>query len=244
MGASSRTTRAPSSQTTPTGSARRAPSSPPREPPRRRAPGSGSSASRPSPPRTAPSPSASSRGAATTIAGSDVAVESAAVVADLAFGDVWLCAGQSNMQFTVAASFDAAAAIAESATFGDGIRIATVAMTAADVERDDATAATAGDAAYEKSAWAKATPHAFNPPVTPDPHAPYGGCSDMGWFSAACWFHGLELYARSSREVPVGLITAAWGGQAIEPFSSKEALADETCGGTRGPRVPQGRAGS
>ena len=57
----------------------------------------------------------------------------------------------------------------------------------------------------------------------------------MGWFSAACWFHGLELYARSFREVPVGLIVAAWGGQAIEPFSSKEALADETCGGTRRP---------
>ena len=168
------------------------------------------------------------------VAGSNITIESA-IVADLAFGDVWLCAGQSNMQFTVAASFDAAAAIAESATFGDGIRIATVAMTAADVERDDATAATAGDAAYEKSAWAKATPNAFNPPVTPDPHAPYGGWSDMGWFSAACWFHGLELYARSSREVPVGLITAAWGGQAIEPFSSKEALADETCGGTRRP---------
>ena len=96
------------------------------------------------------------------VAGSNITIESA-IVADLAFGDVWLCAGQSNMQFTVAASFDAAAAIAESATFGDGIRIATVAMTAADVERDDATAATAGDAAYEKSAWAKATPQRVQP---------------------------------------------------------------------------------
>ena len=170
-------------------------------------------------------------------AGSDVAVESA-VVADLAFGDVWLCAGQSNMQFTVAASFDAAAHIAESATVGDGIRIATVAMTAADVERHDVAAATAGDAAYEKSAWAKAKPNAFNPPATPDPTAPYGGWSDMGWFSAACWFHGLELYERSFKEVPVGLIVAAWGGQAIEPFSSKEALADETCGGTARPGTP------
>ena len=139
------------------------------------------------------------------------------------------------MQFTVAASFDAAAAIAESATVGDGIRIATVAMTAADVERDDATAATAGDAGVRKIRVGQGDADAFNPPVTPDPHAPYGGWSDMGWFSAACWFHGLELYARSSREVPVGLITAAWGGQAIEPFSSKEALADETCGGTRRP---------
>ena len=129
------------------------------------------------------------------------------------------------MQFTVAASFDAATHIAESATVGDGIRIATVAMTAADVERDDVASAAATDPAYAKngqrSAWAKAFPDAFNPPVAPDPSQPYGGWGDMGWFSAACWFHGLELYARSSREVPVGLITAAWGGQTIEPFSRK-----------------------
>ena len=171
-------------------------------------------------------------------AGSSTSIESITVT-DLAFGDVWLCAGQSNMQFTVAASFDAATHIAESATVGDGIRIATVAMTAADVERDDVASAAATDPAYAKngqrSAWAKAFPDAFNPPVAPDPSQPYGGWGDMGWFSAACWFHGLELYVRSNRTVPVGLISAAWGGQAIEPFSSREALADETCGGTRRP---------
>ena len=171
-----------------------------------------------------------------SVAGDGGATVESTTVTDLAFGDVWLCAGQSNMQFTVAASFDAATAIAESATVGDGIRIATVAMTAADVERDDVESATLLDPAYakngQKSAWAKAFPDAFNPPAAPDPTLPYGGWSDMGWFSAACWFHGLELYVRSFKEVPVGLISAAWGGQAIEQFSSREALADETCGGT------------
>jgi hypothetical protein len=34
-------------------------------------------------------------------------------------------------------------------------------------------------------------------------------------------------------KVPIGLVTADWGGEPIEPFMSAEALADKTCGGTK-----------
>ena len=51
-------------------------------------------------------------------------------------------------------------------------------------------------------------------------------------FSATCYFFGREVY-KSLGGVPIGLIAADWGGQAIECFSSPGALADTTCGGTR-----------
>ena len=47
---------------------------------------------------------------------------------DIAFGDVYLCSGQSNMQFSVNDAFNASAEIAASSQFTD-IRLATVRLT-------------------------------------------------------------------------------------------------------------------
>ena len=139
----------------------------PREPPRRRAPGSGSSL----PPQPASHGPFTLRILARS--GDDAAGSSTSISRSPSRSRLWrrlAVRGQSNMQFTVAASFDAATHIAESATVEDGIRIATVAMTAADVERARRGAA-AMDPAYAKngqrSAWAKAFPDAFNPRPRP-----------------------------------------------------------------------------
>ena len=150
---------------------------------------------------------------------------------NVAFGEVWLCSGQSNMQFTVAGAFDADAAVADSRRFPD-VRLASVKLkSAATPQQDVSSYATKG--AYASSAWAVSSPEAFYPSgaAQPDPSAPWGGGEEMGWFSAACYFHGLETYRRLGGKVPVGLVSAAWGGQPIETFASPNALADKTCGG-------------
>ena len=43
----------------------------------------------------------------------------------------------------------------------------------------------------------------------------------------------LSRYRGLGGKVPIGLVTADWGGEPIEPFMSAEALADKTCGGTK-----------
>jgi sialate O-acetylesterase len=56
---------------------------------------------------------------------------------DVVFGDVYLCSGQSNMQFDVASSFNATEEIEDSARYSSGIRIATAALVTADTPQDD-----------------------------------------------------------------------------------------------------------
>ena len=53
-----------------------------------------------------------------------------------------------------------------------------------------------------------------------------------------CYFFGRDVYKALRGAVPIGLVASDWGGQPIEVFSSAEALADKTCGGT----VPPGAA--
>ena len=134
---------------------------------------------------------------------------------DIAFGDVYLCSGQSNMQFSVNDAFNSTAEIAASAHFAD-IRLATVALQVANAPQEDTKHA----ANYT---WARASPAAFVP----------AGGKGFTWFSATCWFFGRDLYTALGRTVPIGLIASDWGGQRVECFSSPDALADTTCGGTR-----------
>lgn len=134
---------------------------------------------------------------------------------DIAFGDVYLCSGQSNMQFSVNTAFNASAEIAASSAFGD-IRLATVKLTVSDTPQYDVASA----ANYS---WARASPAAF---------VPVGGHT-FSWFSATCWFAGRDVYTALGGKVPIGLVASDWGGQRVEAFSSPDALHDRTCGGTR-----------
>ena len=56
---------------------------------------------------------------------------------DIAFGDVYLCAGQSNMEMTVPAVFNAAAEIEDSINYPN-LRLLSVARKTADTPQDDA----------------------------------------------------------------------------------------------------------
>ena len=49
---------------------------------------------------------------------------------------------------------------------------------------------------------------------------------------ANSYFFGRDLYRELNGSVPIGLVASDWGGQAIQVFSSPDALNDSTCGGT------------
>lgn len=132
---------------------------------------------------------------------------------DIAFGDVYLCSGQSNMQMSVPAVFNATAEIIDSANYPN-LRLATVEQTTTDTPQPDVDT----KANY---VWKRSGPDAV------DGNAPFS------YYSATCYFFGRDLYKSLGGLVPIGLLTSCWGGQKVEVFSSPDALNDETCGGTR-----------
>jgi sialate O-acetylesterase len=116
-------------------------------------------------------------------------------VRDLLVGDVWLCSGQSNMEFTVRQALNAGWEAAHSAD--DGIRHVAIPRHAALTARADF----AGPLEW-KVAGPDTTPH----------------------FSAVCYYFVRELRRTVSVDVPQGMIHASWGGTRIETWLSKDAL--------------------
>jgi sialate O-acetylesterase len=166
------------------------------------------------------------------------------VLEDVAFGDVYLCSGQSNMQMSVPATFNASAEVRKDrknvhyemilvqnrlichfccfllpnkildSNHYPNLRLATVDLVTADTPQNDAPS----KATYT---WARSSPMAVN------------GGNGFAYYSATCYYFGRELHQAMQGKVPIGLVTACWGGQTVETFSSPDALADQTCGGTR-----------
>ena len=91
---------------------------------------------------------------------------------DIAFGDVYLCSGQSNMELAVPAVFNASAEMEDSANYPN-LRLISVAHNPKDEPQDDAPLR----ADYT---WGRSGPHTVN------------GTS-FGYFSAACYFFGRDI---------------------------------------------------
>jgi len=142
---------------------------------------------------------ASTQGADLTVAGKNTLV-----VHDVVVGEVWLCSGQSNMEFTVDArpgtwqsnsrTANAAAEIA-AANF-PLIRHVRIEHTVAEAPAD--TVKTGG--------WE---------PASPRPWRLHGGGI---FFCARCF---------SKLGVPVGVIHSSWGGTPVESWMSPAALASD-----------------
>jgi hypothetical protein len=121
------------------------------------------------------------------------------VLSNLAFGDVVLCSGQSNMGFSANLEFNASSEIADSVNY-PGLRFWTSAQVAGDTPQTDlknvqltATAAMVG--VYASSAWAVSHPAAFVPAGPANgvpPTCP--GCNGFTWPSAVCYFYGRNVY--------------------------------------------------
>jgi sialate O-acetylesterase len=112
---------------------------------------------------------------------------------DILVGDVFLCSGQSNMEFGVAQS-NGGAMVAARAN-NDRIRLLTIAH---------AGAARPAGGFEPVPAWQAVKPESIRT------------------FSAVCYYFGREV--QETRNVPVGLVHASWGGTAIEPWIGETGL--------------------
>ena len=124
-----------------------------------------------------------------------------ATLTDVLFGDVWLCSGQSNMQFTVDSAFNATAEVAAAGNF-PLIRLFTAAMIASDTPLTEL--------AQVEEPWSVASAAAV-------------GGGNWTYFSAMCWFYGRDIF--QELQYPIGLIATDWGGTPDEAWSSPAALA-------------------
>ena len=120
---------------------------------------------------------------------------------DVLAGDVWLCSGQSNMEWQLRNTLDADREIKAAAD--DEIRLFTVPKHAA---REPQTALKGpGDNAEPSAAkWVKLSPEAAGP------------------FSAVGYYFGKAIHAETGR--PVGLVNSSWGGTPSEAWTREATL--------------------
>ena len=116
---------------------------------------------------------------------------------DVMIGEVWLCSGQSNMEFGMGMVTNSAAEIA--AADYPAIRLLLVKRDWKEQPTNDID-----------GTWKTCTPQSV---------------AEGGWngFSAAAYFFGREL--NQKLDVPVGLIESSWGGTRIESWTPPEGFA-------------------
>ena len=109
----------------------------------------------------------------------------ALTASDIMIGDVFMCSGQSNMEFPVVGSLEGKDAVAHSAD--NGIRLLTIPQYSSAIPLVRLP---------EPAQWKVAGP------------------DSTGRFSAVCFFMAQDLRSRR-KDVPIGLINNSWGGAAI-----------------------------
>jgi len=137
------------------------------------------------------------------------------VLSNVAFGDVYICSGQSNMEFALRDSFDNATAIPDSKNYPN-LRLFSIAKKASltpvnqTVSRFD-----------DGSNWVVSAPQYVDGP-------------SMDYFSATCYYFARELYKavnQNGNSVPIGAIDTCWGGTYVEAWTTPQGLA--TCPSTQ-----------
>jgi sialate O-acetylesterase len=121
---------------------------------------------------------------------------------DVLFGDVWICSGQSNMEFSVTRMFNASVEI-ENAYKYPKIRLFTAAKVQSHVPLEEL--------AVIGLNWSVAS------------NATLSNIE----VSAVCWLYG-RMVQEALGGRPMGLIHSSWGGTGIEFWSLPQAL--EECG--------------
>ncbi|XP_069138669.1 sialate O-acetylesterase-like [Argopecten irradians] len=125
---------------------------------------------------------------------------------DVLFGDVWICSGQSNMEFTVRMGDNATEEIQDANNYPH-IRVFTVNQRAgSDIPLSDFTIKNS-----IKQYWSVASSDSIG-----------GTDVEWGYFSAVCWLYGKYLYQKLG--YPIGLVNTCWGGTPVEAWSSPDAL--------------------
>jgi sialate O-acetylesterase len=128
-----------------------------------------------------------------------VAGKNTITLKDVYLGEVWIASGQSNMEWSVNASANAAEV--KKSSHNPQIRLFTVRKTVADSPRDDMP--------------------------RDDYHGKWHECGPdtVGRLSAVAYHFG--RYLHETRGVPVGLIHTSWGGTVAEAWTPRAALEAE-----------------
>jgi sialate O-acetylesterase len=122
-------------------------------------------------------------------------------VKDVFVGEVWVCSGQSNMEWPVSASANPQETIQNSAN--PKIRLFTVEHRISQTPVTDVAHSTKPN--RPTGSWSACGPQV------------------VGSFSAVAYFFGRDLN-KTLDDVPVGLIHTSWGGTVAEAWTSREAL--------------------
>jgi len=120
---------------------------------------------------------------------------------DVLFGDVWICSGQSNMEFTVINIFNATEEIANAGKYPK-IRVFTA---------EHAPSITPIEELMQiRQNWSLASP------------ASIGGPSWL-YFSAVCWLYGRMIHEALGGR-PIGLVATSYGGTGIELWTPPQGI--------------------
>ena len=133
-------------------------------------------------------------------------------LSNIAFGDVYICSGQSNMEFSVNDSFDGPEAVADSINYPN-LRLFSVAEKASLLPLNDTI-----------NRWRDGEQWVVSQPM-------YVGGPSFNYFSATCYFFGRSVYRAvntGNDVVPIGLIDTCWGGTRIEAWTTQTGL--DLCG--------------
>jgi sialate O-acetylesterase len=131
-----------------------------------------------------------------------------ATFSNVMVGDVWLCGGQSNMEFGVGAAMNGQAELA--AANNPSIRMYRIPDTQAGTPQSVPNIAANTRPDLIMGSWLSATP------------ANVKSEGDWGGFSAVGYFFGRKL--QSDLNVPIGLIESCYSGTVAEAWTSREAL--------------------
>jgi len=148
---------------------------------------------------------------------------------DVLFGDVWLCSGQSNMAFSMGTPLGDPVAqktlgINSSADIASSINYPLIRLiTIGDLKHP--TPLPDFDMGQGKivEPWIRAQPSSV------------GSKADVmgsGHFSAVCYLFGRGIFQALGGKIPIGLISASWGGTSLECWLDNKTLAAESGGGT------------
>ncbi|CAF4139299.1 unnamed protein product [Rotaria socialis] len=128
---------------------------------------------------------------------------------DVLFGDVWICSGQSNMQFAVSKMFNATIEIENAGKYSK-VRLFTASTAQAYTPQEELLSI--------GLRWSVASATSVA----------------SGYTSAVCWLYGRMIHEGLGGR-PMGLIHTSWGGTDIEYWSPPEALKD--CGITESNQI-------
>jgi len=124
-----------------------------------------------------------------------------AVLSNVLFGDVYLCGGQSNMQFTVDSAFNASTEVPEANNYPN-IRVFTVGQ---------------GTWSFTPLEYLNTIEQQWSVAS----NTSIGG-GNWTFMSAVCWFTGRNIY--NQQQIPLGLISNNWGVTLVQTWTSPEAL--------------------